>query len=407
LFSEAPVLQKLLAYLAEKSLDGGADDLKEYVIGVELFGNPDNYSPQVDPSVRVQAGRLRRKLDEYYRTEGSQENCIIQVPKGAFCLVLRERVPETDEVAPETPEFPEIPLSPEPPPILERLRRHAWVLAAVLAVVCAGQFVWVRGLREKLAQTMPPPALMQMWEPVLHSRRPLLLVYGAPLFIEMQGGLFRNAKVNTPDEVAKVPEVAELLRRMNISPPHFGYTYAGVGDVAAVYLLGRLFQSAGKDVTVSRSNDLGWDEAASHDLILLGSSKSQRHMRELGMLVNYRLVPGGIQVIHPEPGEPSFYRPTAQPHETPTQDYCIMARLPGIDGKGYIVLIGGDSTGGTWGGAEFVTNPQYAKALVQSLGDKSGRLPEYFEMIIETKLRNERPVAIRYVRHRRLAIAGK
>jgi hypothetical protein len=58
----AETLRRLFAYLAEKSLAGVASQLKEYSIGVDAFGRPEDYDPQKDPSVRIQAGKLRQKL---------------------------------------------------------------------------------------------------------------------------------------------------------------------------------------------------------------------------------------------------------------------------------------------------------------------------------------------------------
>ena len=67
-FRDRETLQHLLEYLVDD--DGTADNLKEYVIGVDVFGTPEGYDPQSDASVRVQIGKLRRKLEEYYLHEG-------------------------------------------------------------------------------------------------------------------------------------------------------------------------------------------------------------------------------------------------------------------------------------------------------------------------------------------------
>src|SRR5581483_5549063 len=70
-FRNTETLKRLLDYLAGRALLGQADALKEYTIGLEAFGKPASYDPKVDSSVRVQAGKLRAKLDEYYRGEGA------------------------------------------------------------------------------------------------------------------------------------------------------------------------------------------------------------------------------------------------------------------------------------------------------------------------------------------------
>lgn len=67
-FRNAPSSRRLLKYLVDHSLAGDVDQLKEYTIGVDAFGKPGDYDPRVDSTVRIQIGRLRQKLSEYYRT---------------------------------------------------------------------------------------------------------------------------------------------------------------------------------------------------------------------------------------------------------------------------------------------------------------------------------------------------
>src|SRR5579864_6692783 len=76
-FRDRETLQHLLEYLVQRTLDGSADNLKEYVIGVDVFGKPDGYDPQSDASVRVQIGKLRRKLEEYYLAEGVSDPLLL------------------------------------------------------------------------------------------------------------------------------------------------------------------------------------------------------------------------------------------------------------------------------------------------------------------------------------------
>lgn len=76
--------QNFLRYVVEESLAGRADRLKGYVIATEVFERPPSFDPQVDPIVRIEAGRLRDKLHEYYATEGSSDSIVIDLPKGGY-----------------------------------------------------------------------------------------------------------------------------------------------------------------------------------------------------------------------------------------------------------------------------------------------------------------------------------
>src|ERR1700746_634375 len=84
-------LCKLLRYLAEHSLDHPGIALKEYQIATEVLGRPAGFDPQSDSTVRVQAGRLRVKLAEYYAHEGPDDPILVEIPKGSYALTFQLR----------------------------------------------------------------------------------------------------------------------------------------------------------------------------------------------------------------------------------------------------------------------------------------------------------------------------
>ncbi len=89
LFSNAPSLIRLLRHVVEHTLEGNADELKEYSLGVEVFDRGESFDPRTDTIVRVQARMLRRKLKEYYDAEGRVDPIVIQLPKGHYVVTLR------------------------------------------------------------------------------------------------------------------------------------------------------------------------------------------------------------------------------------------------------------------------------------------------------------------------------
>jgi hypothetical protein len=81
----------LLAYLVRESCQGHADELKEYSVGVDALGRPEGYNPRQDATARIQTGRLRARLEEYYRTEGAADPLVLSIPKGGFKVHFRNR----------------------------------------------------------------------------------------------------------------------------------------------------------------------------------------------------------------------------------------------------------------------------------------------------------------------------
>src|ERR1044072_1451400 len=84
LFHESRRLSQFLRYAVQAALDGRAERLKEYVIGVEVFELDSSYSPQENPVVRIMAGRLRARLAEYYLSTGLSDPVYIEIPKGGY-----------------------------------------------------------------------------------------------------------------------------------------------------------------------------------------------------------------------------------------------------------------------------------------------------------------------------------
>src|SRR5580765_8001877 len=90
-FRTSEIHRTLLSYLAEKSISGTADGLKEYTVGLDVFAKPDSYDPRQESTVRMHVARLRQKLSEYYRTEGVDDGILVDLPKGGFKLTFEPR----------------------------------------------------------------------------------------------------------------------------------------------------------------------------------------------------------------------------------------------------------------------------------------------------------------------------
>ncbi len=83
-FQGSEYLRAFLKYVVVKTLNCADDQLKEYTIATEVFGRNDAFDPRTDSVVRVNAGRLRSKLEEFYKTEGRDNKVKIDLPKGHY-----------------------------------------------------------------------------------------------------------------------------------------------------------------------------------------------------------------------------------------------------------------------------------------------------------------------------------
>jgi len=92
-FRQVDRLKRFLTFITLEAAAGHGDQLKEYVIGVQVFGKEESFDPRTDPIVRVQARRLRTRLVRYYRDEGANDDVVIDLPKGGYAPVFRRRSP--------------------------------------------------------------------------------------------------------------------------------------------------------------------------------------------------------------------------------------------------------------------------------------------------------------------------
>ncbi len=120
-FRNSDRMVRFLRFVVEKHLSGEADQLKEYLLGIEVFDRPESFDPKADTIVRVEARRLRKKLKEYYDGEGAAEVLRIDIPRPGYVPVVTSI--ETDAEAEPAVEAP----------VVQQRRR--WLPTAVAAVV--------------------------------------------------------------------------------------------------------------------------------------------------------------------------------------------------------------------------------------------------------------------------------
>lgn len=150
-FRATPRRRKLLRYLVEEMLAGRDRELKGYTIATVVFGRDDDFDPQTDPIVRLEARRLRHDLDGYYASSGRGNAIRISIPKGQYAPIIEWSEEDIGEVATALPLQAEdvavtAPPSRAPLGLLARPRQLAWGVAVALAlfVISIGYVYWSR-----------------------------------------------------------------------------------------------------------------------------------------------------------------------------------------------------------------------------------------------------------------------
>jgi len=227
-------LCQLLGYLASHSVGERSSSVKEYQIATEVFGRTADFDPRIDSTVRVQTSRLRAKLAEYYAGPGAQDPLIVDIPRGAYSVVVRPR-----PVREESPPHIEVHTAEVAPVVRpDRYRIAAWLLS----IVCCGLIVSLYVARSRpvaIAEVRPeiPAALKAFWH----------VFMGAP---ERTWVVFSNAEfVGRPETGLRYLDPAKDKDKSDAIFDH----YTGIGEVMAIHELDQLFTKFQHGVVVKRA----------------------------------------------------------------------------------------------------------------------------------------------------------
>jgi hypothetical protein len=371
-FKTSEVHRNLLNYLADKSLAGEAQNLKEYTVGLDVFGKPSSYDPRQESVVRMHVGRLRQKLAEYYRTDGVADPIVVDLPKGGFALTFLARP------APEPADG--MPLAASPTPTRRGFSARELALAGLLmvAVCTTGYFALRLSSVQKQDAAAPAPGpwtsdLQDLWGPLLVSDRPLMVTLAT-------GGAATGSTSVT-----------------------------GVGTANAAFLLGQFLGQRKHNVFPIRSDVLSMGEIAMGDVIFVGPTVGKPQIQAIPPVdVAFTLTPEGVRNLKPEDGEPSFLgdspKVTVGGQET-EESHALISSLPGLYGNGSILYFEGNKIASVMGAVQSMTDPDLAAQLVAQLKRGGATLPRYYQVVLKVKAMDETPVDITYVAHRALTIS--
>lgn len=380
-------LCKLLRYLAEQSIDHPGTAIKEYQIATEVFKRPSNFDPRMDSTVRVQTGRLRSKLSEYYAHADPVDQWVIEIPKGSYALTfqLRQPVPPAEQVLVVGGEKP---AEPGPPRTSSNAALYAAItlaalLALALAVLAVVFFNRAGGRTIGLSQqqqSQPPGALAAFWRKFIDSRDEPLVVFSNAEFVGRPetGMHYFNPKTDKPQ-------------------PIFDH-YTGVGEVLGMHELDRVFAALRHELRVKRGRLLSMDDAKNNDLIFVGSPSENLSLREMPKkdFVFKRVEEGArkgdlaIINLHPAPGEQTVYLSSS---EVPlTEDYAVVALMPGLNPARWVMVLAGITTLGTQAAVEYASRPNTVEELMKRIsGSATGNVAP-FEAVLRVKVSGGVPV---------------
>ncbi|HUJ20260.1 MAG TPA: hypothetical protein VLX58_02005 [Bryobacteraceae bacterium] len=366
-------LCNLLRFLAKQSLDHPGATVKEYQIATEVLGRGPDFDPRLDSTVRVQTGRLRAKLAEYYANGGQEDRIVVDIPRGSYQLMFHYREPEAPPPASE----PVV----EPVPHRSTARWITTAAVSILAVVSALALDFALRPGWQRANADSNDALQALWRRFFDGPEPPLVVYSNAAFVgRPETGLrYFNPAVDGDSVILD--------------------HYTGVGEVIAIHELDNLFANLHRGMRLKRGRLLTWDDAKTSNMIFIGSPSENLSLREIpgpGEFV-FKVATGGarkgdlsIVNMHPRAGENGVYFSSAT---LPIrEDYAVIGLVPGLSAQRHALILAGLTTLGTQGAVEFVCRNKRVEELFAALGVRPKDPTPAFEALLKIKVSGGVPV---------------
>ena len=434
-FRHATALQRLLQYLGTKVIEEPSTEIKEYTVGVEVFGRGADYDTKINTIVRVQIHRLRLKLTEYYQTEGVGDHILIEIPRGQYLPIFAirgasktesaERPPVTElSLDTELGSSPELKAEVENGQILnlrQQLSLHRLGLAVFVTVVFLSGLVvgmmWNRiGRAQSRSDSLPLPATsadMNVGDPVQDFWRAFLGNDAAPVvgyadavfLVDETNDLLRFRRGASDDRGTRVDP--HLARRFASNPTlveragplYYEDGYTGTGDAEGIFILTRLFTRMGLQLQVKRCRLLTINDLKEHSVILLGSSDQNKAVEQLSQPRDFVFERSGAHHAwsgrfanrHPFPGEEPSYGTERDPVTQELKaNYAVLNVQPGVIPGRSIAILSALDTSGVAGAVQFMTSKPDMAELAHRLEILGARIstgqPPAFQALIKVEL---------------------
>lgn len=394
-FAHSERLCRFLRFAVEEAVQGRGAKLKEYQIGVDVFDKKGSYDPRIDPIVRVEAGRLRAKLEEYYRAEGRDDPVVVRFKKGSYVPAF-ERAGAATALAARIARW--LPV------------RHPREMFALLAVSVLALLALCWGIvlfRENLALRKQPRAaglepadrdFGLIWGRFFMPGAKNLVIFGSPVFFasEREGLFVRWQGLHDIPDYAADPRFPEMQRRFGpLSGPR--YDYALMADAIALQRLTAFFGRAGASLAAVPANHANWEALQDTNVIFLGAPRMLPLLARLPVQWDFEW-DADYNVVNrkPQPGEQATYVTSSHYDLT---SYAIIARFPGLQADRHVLLLTAHSAPGISAALEHLTQPERARELVRRLGLSEKTGPVDYQVLIRVVVDRGARVKSEYVTH--------
>ena len=380
LFSQSKRYPALLRFVVEQTLEGNADQVKERMIGMEVFSRPPGYDSNADPVVRITAGEIRKRLAQYYYDPSHNTEIRIELPTGSYVPVFQRRISANETVDSLTALDPDLletngsvsgaPIHLESPAmghsqsaVVHHHNSHP--LPTILLVVVtlllglAGGY-WAREYRQATTPVpvSPEQSVDDFWQPLTAGPATVTFCLGEPAR--------DSSNDEDPAQAIEHPRPAEQL--------YFRLRQSGLFALADVNTLAGMtgvLERKHKAFRVSAASEASFTQLREGPAVFIGAFDNLWTMRlTRDLRFGFDSVKGNAFILDRKQGRTSqsnstWFTAWDLPYGKLVRDYAIVARYRDTLTGQPVVIAAGISEEGTEAAGELISNPADLETLLR------------------------------------------
>jgi len=369
LFTHSKRYPALLSYVVEQTLLGNTDQLKERVIGIEVFDRPPDYDPSADPIVRFTASEVRKRLALYYVDSAHSGELQIDLPIGSYAAVFHPSLILHTPLSPDSVQQSTVdvgttalvhsadrPTAPEPLMASRSdqkvtVRAVWWTALVGIAGLCIGISLHTlpAGCGRQHLEVNP---LDQFWSSITT----------AP-------GIVTISICEADSEVSIGSNPADGIdSAVSSSYPHFrNSAHLALADVVTLAHVGGELEARRKPFRIAVPSQTSFLQLREGPAVFIGAFNNLWTMRVTQNMRFGFLDENGVGTIIDRRGSAHtrWSIPWRMPYQEFSHDYALVARVHDSTTGQPIVIAAGIGDAGTESAGEFLSNPNYFAALVK------------------------------------------
>lgn len=406
-FKRAARMREFLRFVGQRSLKDGCDQIHEQEIGSEVFGRPANYDTSADNIVRVNAYELRKRIGDYFESEGAAETLILEIPRGSYKPVFRQREIQSTIPTEESANVLHLPKVQTKSPravlsFLYSLLALAGVCIVALIICCCVLWTENRAMHRSLYAWRSSPSVNSFWSGFLSARPNTDVILADTSFALIEDITKKPIPLSdylSHNYIHRIQSEDFSQDRRDDLDKIMMRDFGSLGDFRTAQRIA-VFDPLGKTIHLYSARNCTPELVKQDNIILIGSRKSDPWVDLFSGSMNFTAEydpnrPGDYIKNHaPVAGEQEIY---ASDGSSPNTSYGVVAYLPNTQQTGRVLILAGTDSVATEGVGEFLTSENQLARFQKMLNVAA--LP-YFEVLLKTTRLNGTPIDITIVAYR-------